>query len=144
MDCPEKVRTTLLNPTSVIYSEILNAVSENPSLAGSVSTSTVFCVVSSMSLVHQRHEVSPIRKNSIVITRTSSVLSNPETRKALDTFIKFSGNVRGATLRATQFIEQEVDGFEVPEDVIRNEMTNPRFDKDEVHEFVERLRAEKN
>ena len=94
--------------------------SENPSLAGLVSKSTVFCAVRSMGLIHQRHEVSPIRENSIVITGTFSLLSNPETRKALDTFIKISGNIKDATFRATQFIEQEVDGFEVPEDVVRN------------------------
>ena len=57
------------------------------------------------------------------------MLSTLETRKALDTSIKFSGSIRGASLRATQFIEQEAEGFEFPEDV--------------VHKFVERLQAKK-
>ena len=71
------------------------------------------------------------------------LLSNPETRNALDTFTKFSGNVQVAKLRANQLIEQEVDEFEVPEDVIRNAVAKPRFDEVHVQKFVERLRAEK-
>ena len=43
------------------------------------------------------------------------MLCRPETRKVLNTFAKFSGNATGAAMRATQFIEQEVDGFDVPE-----------------------------
>ena len=117
--------------------------SENTSLAGSVSNATVFYVFSSMILVHQRHGVSSIRENSIAITRTSSVLSNPETRKALDTLTKFFGNVKDATLRANQLIEQEVDGFEIPHDVIPNLIAKLRFDEDDLQKFVERLRAEK-
>ena len=96
----------------------------------------MFCSVNSKSLIHQRHEVSPIRENSIVIKRTSSVLSNTETRKALDTFEKFSGNVKGARLQETQFIKQEVDEFEFPEGVIRNAIAKLRFDEYDVHKLV--------
>ena len=97
----------------------------------------------SLELTHERLELSTVKKHSTVLTQTSSVLRNPETRKALDTFVKSAGNTRGATLRATQFIEQEVSGVEVPEDVVRNAMDKLRFDEDDAHKFFERLRAEK-
>ena len=46
-------------------------------------------------------------------------------------------------MRGTQFIEQDVDGVQVPEDVVRNAMAKLRFDNDDAHKFVEPLRAEK-
>ena len=64
-----------------------------------VSKFSVLCAVSSISSVCLLQEVSLISEDLIAINRNSSVLPNTETRKALDTFTKFCGNVKYDTLR---------------------------------------------
>ena len=56
--------------------------SENPGLVDLVSKFMVLCAFKYMNFFHGSHKVLSTRENSIVITRTSSVLSNPETKEA--------------------------------------------------------------
>lgn len=48
----------------------------------------------------------------------------------MNAIVKSSGNIKDVTWRATQFIEQEFDWFDVTEDVIRNEIAKLQFGED--------------
>ena len=103
----------------------------------------VLCSVTSTNMQHSGHEVSPGYKKSVVVLRSSTVMENPKARKAIDAFVKFDGNQKGATLRLTRCLSESVDGIVVPEDVVRNTLAKHRFNVDDADSFVKLLHMKK-
>ena len=80
---------------------------------------------------HTGHEVSTGDKKSVVLSRSSTFMENPKARKAINTFLNFGGNQKGATLRLTRYLSERVDGIVVPEFVVRNKLAKHRFNVDD-------------